>query len=144
VAFGREAHRLLRPGGLCIVQDRTPEDVGQPGSERHPRGLILERFPRLREVERGRRPAAEELAAELRDAGFAEVRVRSLWEVRRVHAAREDFLREIGERKGRSLLHELDDAELGALVGHLAERLPDGPLTETDRWTLWVARRGEA
>lgn len=140
-AVAREARRLLRPGGVCIVQDRTAEDVREPGSVRHPRGLILERFPRLLEVELARRPDARELTAALRGAGFGEAGTRSLWETRAVHRSREELLAEIRERRGRSLLHELDDAELDALVEDLRDRLPAGePITETDRWTLWVAR----
>jgi SAM-dependent methyltransferase len=140
--FAREALRLLRPGGLCIVQDRTAEDVRRPGSARHPRGYVLDRFPRLLDVELARRPAADELAGELRAAGFADVTTRELWEVRRVHPTREAFLDEIRERRGRSLLHELDDGELAALADDLRRRLPAGErITETDRWTLWVARR---
>lgn len=139
-AFAREARRLLRPGGLCIVQDRTADDVRRPGSPSHPRGWFFERFPRLLDVELGRRPQAAALAGELRGAGFADVSVRSLWEVRQVHPDREAFLAEISERRGRSLLHELDDEELEALVDHLRDRLPDEPVTDADRWTLWVAR----
>jgi SAM-dependent methyltransferase len=33
-----EAARLLRPGGVLLIQDRTPADVAQPGSATHPRG----------------------------------------------------------------------------------------------------------
>ncbi|WP_448630941.1 class I SAM-dependent methyltransferase [Cellulomonas soli] len=40
-----EARRLLRPGGHYLVQDRTMEDVDQPGSPDHPRGWFFEAFP---------------------------------------------------------------------------------------------------
>jgi ubiquinone/menaquinone biosynthesis C-methylase UbiE len=140
-ALAREARRLLRSDGVCIVQDRTIDDVAQAGSARHPRGLIFERFPRLLDVEAARRPRTGELEAALRDAGFTDVGTRALWEVRRVHEDREAFLEEIRARTGRSLLHELDDDELAALVDHLRARLPAGPaLAEADRWTLWIAR----
>src|SRR4051794_32891930 len=42
-----EAARVLRPGGVYLVQDRTPDDVAQPGSSAHPRGWLFEVFPRL-------------------------------------------------------------------------------------------------
>jgi ubiquinone/menaquinone biosynthesis C-methylase UbiE len=37
-AVATEAARLLRPGGVLLVQDRTPEDVALPGTTTHPRG----------------------------------------------------------------------------------------------------------
>ena len=37
---------------------------------------------------------------------------------------------------------ELDDAELDHLVVELRARLPEGPVVERDRWTLWRAVRG--
>lgn len=135
-----EAVRLLRPGGAYVVQDRTMDDVRLPGSPRHPRGYLVERFPRLLEVEGRRRPDAAGLAALLRAEGL-DVRTSTVWETRAVHPDRETYLQEIRERRGRSVLHELDDAEIGLLVDLLAERLPAGaPVREADRWTLWVGR----
>jgi SAM-dependent methyltransferase len=140
-AVATEAARLLRPGGTLLIQDRTPEDVAQPGSVTHPRGWLFEVFPRLLEVENGRRPTADTVSGALAAADFENVSTASLWEVRRRYADREDYLAEIAARTGRSILHELDDAELGRLVEELRERLPDGPLVEQDRWTLWRAAR---
>src|SRR5262249_9808097 len=51
-----EARRVLVPRGTLIVQDRTPADVDLPGSPEHLRGYFFERFPRLGDVERTRRP----------------------------------------------------------------------------------------
>ena len=45
------------------------------------------------------------------------------------------------QRTGRSILHELSDAELDHLVGALRDRLPDGPAVDRDRWTLGRATR---
>ena len=136
-----EARRLLRPGGTYLVQDRTPDDVALPGSPEHPRGLFFEVVPRLLEVENGRRRTADQVVHELVSGGFKGVTTSALEEVRRRYAAREDYLTEIRARTGRSILHELDDVELDTLVAQLAQRLPDGPLVERDRWTLWCARR---
>jgi SAM-dependent methyltransferase len=141
-AVAAEAARLLRPRGVLLVQDRTPEDVAQPGSPTHPRGWLFEVFPRLLEVENGRRPTAAAVSGALASAGFDDVATTSLWEVRRRYADPEDYLAEIASRTGRSILHELDDAELTQLVDELRRRLPDGPLVEQDRWTLWRAERG--
>jgi ubiquinone/menaquinone biosynthesis C-methylase UbiE len=139
-AVAREARRLLRPGGTYLVQDRTPEDVSRPASPQHVRGYLFERFPRLLEIEVRRRPRSGVVRAALREAGFGEVATRTLWEVRRVHPSPDAYLAELRSRTGRSILHELTDAELDALVGHLRTRLPDGPVTERDQWTLWAAR----
>ncbi len=140
-AVAAEAARLLRPRGVLLVQDRTPEDVAQPGSPTHPRGWLFEVFPRLLEVENGRRPDASVVVAALTAAGFPEVTATSLWEVRRRYRDREDYLAEIATRTGRSILHELTDDELAELVDELRRRLPEGPFVEQDRWTIWRAAR---
>ena len=133
-----EARRLLRPGGRYLVQDRTAADVRQPAGPRHPRGYLFEVFPRLLDVELARRPDAEVLAGLMRAAGL-DVATRTVWELRAVHPERDAYLAEIAQRKGRSILHELDDDEIDRLVAALADRLPaDEPVVETDRWTLWT------
>jgi SAM-dependent methyltransferase len=136
-----EARRLLRPGGTYVIQDRTPDDVALPGSPEHPRGWFFEVFPRLLEVENGRRRSAHAVAQELEAGGLMHGTTTSLWEVRRRYASSDDYLGEIRTRTGRSILHDLDDDELDRLVAELRRRLPDGPLVEQDRWTVWAARR---
>jgi SAM-dependent methyltransferase len=121
-----EAARLLRPGGVLLIQDRTPEDVAQPGSATHPRGWLFEVFPRLLEVENARRPTtAAVAAATAAAAGLGKVVVESLWEVRRRYPDRADHLAEIAAPAGRSI----------------RMRLPEGSLVERDRWTLWRVER---
>ena len=133
-----EARRLLRPGGRYLVQDRTVDDVRQPAGPRHPRGYLFEVFPRLLDVELARRPDGAVLAGLLREAGF-EVTTRAVEELRAVHPDRDAYLAEIRLRKGRSILHELDDREIARLVDVLADRLSAGePVVETDHWTLWT------
>jgi ubiquinone/menaquinone biosynthesis C-methylase UbiE len=136
-----EARRLLRPGGTYVVQDRTPDDVALPGSPEHPRGWFFEVFPQLLEVENRRRRSAETVSRELSSGGLTQVTTSSLEEVRRRYASREDYLADIRSRTGRSILHDLDDGALDHLVAQLRRRLPDGPLVERDRWTVWSARR---
>jgi ubiquinone/menaquinone biosynthesis C-methylase UbiE len=140
-AVAVEAARLLRPGGVLLVQDRTPEDVARPGSPTHPRGRLFEIVPRLLEVENARRPTADAVAGALTAGGFREVAISALEEVRRRYPDREDYLAEIAARTGRSILHELTDDELTTLVAELRRRLPEGPLVEQDRWTIWRAVR---
>ena len=138
-----EAARLLRPGGVVLVQDRTPEDVARPGSPSHPRGWFFEVHPRLVEVENARRPTDDAVSAALTAAGLGPVTTTTLDEVRRRHPDREQYLAEIAARTGRSILHELDDEELSVLVEGLRRRLPDGAVTEADRWTIWRAERSD-
>ncbi|WP_449386166.1 class I SAM-dependent methyltransferase [Cellulomonas soli] len=136
-----EARRLLRPGGHYLVQDRTMEDVDQPGSPDHPRGWFFEAFPRLRDIEARRRPESGSLRDAMVTQGLDVLAVRTLWEVRRRYPDRDAYLADVSARTGRSLLHELADDELAHLVAQLRRRLPDGPVTEQDRWTLWCAAR---
>ncbi len=135
-----EARRLLAPGGTLLVQDRTTEDVEHPGSPSHLRGYFFERFPRLLDVERARRPSADAVAAAARAAGFADVRALALTEVRREYADREEVRADLAARTGRSILHELTDTDLADLADHVVGRLPAGtPIREADHWTLWAA-----
>src|SRR3954449_4716130 len=80
-AVAAEAARLLRPGGTYLIQDRTPEDVAQPGAATHPRGWLFEVFPRLLDVESARRPTAGAVTRALSSAGLDRVTTTSLWEV---------------------------------------------------------------
>ena len=107
-----EAHRILRPGGTLIVQDRTMEDVLVAPTPQHFRGYFFEAFPRLLEVERGRRPGREEVSLALKDAGFNVEGIKQFPEERRTYADCEELKADLLARTGRSLLHELSDGEL--------------------------------
>lgn len=138
----REAWRVLALGGHCIVQDRTPEDVALPGTPEHLRGCFFDVFPRLLAVEQGRRPDADAVLRELREAGFTEVEQTSLWEVRKQHVDASALAGDLRARTGRSILHELSDEELERLIRHIVAQLPaDTPITERDRWTIWWGRK---
>lgn len=141
--FLAEAYRLLVPGGICLVQNRTMEDVSLPGSPDHLRGYFFEAFPRLLHVEENRRPREKELRTQMEQTGFAQVRTVRLWEVRKTYAAWEELEADLLSRMGRSLLHELSDAELGELTAYVKERVDGGqPIREQDRWTLWMGVKG--
>ncbi|MCA1040436.1 methyltransferase domain-containing protein [Bacillus infantis] len=135
-----ECFRVLRPGGFCLIQDRTPEDCLLPGSSTHIRGYFFEKFPALAEKEISRRYNSAAVHSALKKAGFFSVKEISLWEIRKkykdISALRDDLLK----RTGRSILHELNDSELAGLVWHIESRLPDaGEIIEEDRWTIWLA-----
>jgi SAM-dependent methyltransferase len=137
-----EARRLLRPGGLLIIQDRTPEDVALRASADHIRGYIFARFPRLLAVENARRPTGEVVTAGMRGASFKRIKAESFWEVRAAHPDFEVFADDMRARTGRSILHELDDGEIDKLIAHIHAALPEGrPVIERDRWTIWHGRR---
>ncbi len=139
----REAQRILRPGGLLIVQDRTPEDCLLPGSREHLRGYWFKKYPRLRKLETGRRHDAALIRRTLEATGFSVAEETRLWEVRKSYASYSDYREELLSRKGRSILHELSDAELQELADAIAAVTGYGmhePVRETDRWTIFFAQ----
>ncbi len=136
-----EARRLLAPGGMLIIQDRTVEDVNVAGSKEHLRGYFFDRFPKLRAIEAARRPAPEKVITALRANGFLEVSSTSLWETRKTYEGIEALSSDLAARTGRSILHDLSDEELMALIDYIRSHLPErGPIIEKDRWTLWAAQ----
>jgi ubiquinone/menaquinone biosynthesis C-methylase UbiE len=140
-----EASRILRAGGIVAVQDRTPEDCLIPGSETHIRGWIFTCFPCLAEVEKKRRWHSEKVTGHLKAAGFTSVTSAHLWETRREYDGKEALLDDLAKRKGRSLLHELNNRELRELITYMDGRLEEGrPIIEKDRWTMWTGVKKEA
>lgn len=138
----QEANRILRAGGIYIIQDRTLDDVQIPGSPDHLRGYFMECFPRLLEIETQRRPAQQTVASALSATGFSSVQAQPLWETRRVYATPTELADDLRTRTGRSILHALTDAELDRLITHiLAQFPPNQPITERDRWTIWRASK---
>ena len=136
----REAWRVLSPGGHCIIQDRTPDDIALPGSPEHIRGYFFDVFPGLLAVEIGRRPVRKDIELALLGAGFGQVNSRTLWETRKLHPDASALAADLRARTGRSILHELSDTELEQLVLHVLRMAPaTGPVREADRWTLWTA-----
>lgn len=139
----QEANRLLVSGGQIIIQDRTPEDVALPGMPTHIRGYFFEIFPKLMEVEMSRRPTQAGVEEELRQTGFDQIQTLTLWESRRAYPNRQALAQDLNGRTGRSILHELSDAELRQLIDYIMEKLPaQGEIQEQDRWTIWSAHKG--
>ena len=135
-----EAHRLLTDKGIYIVQDRTPEDCLLKGNEHHIRGYFFEQFPQLIEKEKKRRYDSQFVVQTLSEAGFREIEEVKLWETRKVYQTKAQLLKDLSERTGRSILHELDDAELNELIHYIDQAIStEHNIVERDRWTIWKA-----
>lgn len=138
-----EARRILKPGGMLIVQDRTPEDCMLSGSETHVRHYVVTYFPKLLEKDVARRHTSEVVIDALHEAGFEHVEEQKLWETRQIYKDVDELTQNILQRTGRSILHELTDEELQELVTAMCKHLKDhkGEIVEQDRWTMWSATK---
>lgn len=134
-----EAARILRPGGILLIQDRTPEDCLLPGSSEHIRGTFFEMYPRLAAIETSRRHSSEEVVQALENSGFEQVMEEKLWETRKTYANADELADDLRMRQGRSILHELSDDEIDALAARIRSQLSEGTIIEKDRWTVWAA-----
>ncbi|WP_155590825.1 class I SAM-dependent methyltransferase [Lysinibacillus cavernae] len=136
----QEAYRLLRENGYFIVQDRTPEDCLLQGDAHHIRGYFFESFPSLIQKEVERRHSSQVVTESLKEVGFQEIIELKLWETRQVYANKEQLLVDLQGRVGRSLLHELNDDQLAALIEDIRKVITiEGSIIEKDRWTIWIA-----
>jgi ubiquinone/menaquinone biosynthesis C-methylase UbiE len=140
----REAYRILKPGGRLLVQDRTPEDILLAGSREHLRGYFFEKFPKLTGTETARRHSSQLVHQALSAAGFSRSTDTKLWETRGVYGSYAEFRSDLLNRTGRSLLHELTDAELSELADYIQLQaglaMGEG-VQEQDRWTIWIAEK---
>ncbi|MFT0212453.1 class I SAM-dependent methyltransferase [Pseudomonas sp. F1_0610] len=137
-----ESYRVLAANGVYIIQDRTQEDVRYAGSPEHIRGYLFECFPRLLTFEAKRRPTAELVKQGLKSVGFRSVKQLSFWEDRLLYPNIEALQQEFSARKGRSILHELTDAELEQLIAYISPKVTAHmPLMDKDSWTIWVAQK---
>ncbi|SHM07220.1 class I SAM-dependent methyltransferase [Roseibium suaedae] len=139
-----EAWRVLKPGGLFLIQHRTMEDVLQPASVEHLRGYFFKALPHLLQKEVSRRQDRDTVQSSLKAAGFEELACHALWETRKIYSCREALAEDLLNRTGRSLLHELDDTDLETLIAEVLSHAPqEGKIRERDRWTLFMARKPE-
>ncbi|WP_397539705.1 class I SAM-dependent methyltransferase [Rummeliibacillus pycnus] len=139
-----EAFRILKPGGVYLIQDRSPEDCLLKGSSNHIRGYFFEKFPSLIEKEISRRYSGEKVLQTLRNIGFQESCEYQLWETRKIYKTIEELSADILSRTGRSILHELNDLQLQELVVYINNQLKiknDESIVEEDRWTIWKAEK---
>lgn len=140
-AGAHEMFRILRPGGVALVQDRTIEDVISDHPDHWVRATLFKEYPHLIEVERARRPSAGTYTAMLKDAGFKAVALVSYSETRRIYGSFAELEQDLMARKGKSILFELTDDELAGFCQVLAAQAPPAPFREADQWTVWLARK---
>ncbi|MCI1574543.1 MAG: methyltransferase domain-containing protein [Weizmannia coagulans] len=140
LACFKEAHRLLKDGGVFIIQDRTPDDCLLEGDNTNIRGYLFELFPKLIDEEIKRRHSSQTVIEALQEAGFKKIEEVKLWETRKVHENKAQLLKDISERTGRSILYELDDQELSLLTDYVQKKVTkENNIVEKDRWTIWKA-----
>ena len=128
----REAHRVLGTGGQLSVWTFTPRHVAE--------FYLNAYFPSIPMIDRPRFPSAEVLTAELRRAGFAEVRVEVREEVRRL-----DIADVVDRVRGRyiSTLGMLPPLEYRLGLQQLEERLAQDratTLAQRSEWAIITAR----
>lgn len=57
-----------------------------------------------------------------------------------MYEQKEQLLKDLQGRTGRSILHELNDEELIELVNEMDRTIStEGAIVEKDRWTIWKA-----
>jgi ubiquinone/menaquinone biosynthesis C-methylase UbiE len=143
-----EAYRLLKPGGLVLVQDQTPEDILEPGSETHVWGYLFTRYPRLVDQRVLARFKREEVRQALQDVGFNDLQQRKLWETRGVYPDSAALAEELVAYVRSSPLYEMGEAQASELLAYTAflqehlARHKQGEIVAQECWTLWSGRKG--
>jgi SAM-dependent methyltransferase len=124
-----ELARVLRPAGRAVITTFAPVHFR--------RIWLAPLFPSLEALDGARFPAPADLAVELRDAGFARVRIRPVEQRKRIR--REEALERI---RGRfiSTLHLLDEDELAEGTVRAERELPAEVEVEL-HWAVLVAER---
>ncbi len=135
-----EIKRILRGAGILAVQDRTYEDVISSDPAHWVRATLFECFPQLLQFEKSRRPHKVGYKELLERLHFHTLKIMSLIEVRRVYSSFQELEKEILERKGKSILFELNDQQLKQYCLELKRKFTGKNLEEIDQWTIWLAK----
>lgn len=138
-AFAREVARLLRPGGLLIIQDWTKANHRHAGSNVYPIGYQMDLLPNIREHRDHHALLASEVYRLLEDAGLGEVREREAWEIRYTYPTAEAYLTTLERGEERRFLRHNTEDEILEMIEGLRERLNPGEVVDQDHWTLWTA-----
>ncbi|RFA34219.1 SAM-dependent methyltransferase [Virgibacillus dokdonensis] len=136
----KEAYRVLKDNGFYIIQDRTPEDCLLEGNDNHIRGYFFDCFPKLTKKEINRRHNSQVVISMLKATGFKDIKQVKFWEIRKMHENKKELLKDLSDRTGRSILHELSNKELKYLTKYIDTLITtDKSIVEKDRWTVWRA-----
>lgn len=124
-----EIRRVLGPGGRIVIATFAPSCFE--------RIWVARVFPEVVEIDRGRFPDHDDLAAELSAAGFANVRIRRL--VQKGRLPRAEALERI-EGRYISTLRLLSDRTLAEGLARAQRELPD-PVEDHREWLVVTADR---
>jgi len=136
-----EIIRILRRGGLAVVQDRTLENAMSQDDTYWLRRELMNMFPRLIDFEAKRRPCVADYSQTLLNAGFTCVEVTIFSEIRKRYASKEQFDEELAQRKGKSILFRLSDDELRKYRARIMDLCPNDSIVECDQWTIWTGKK---
>lgn len=76
----------------------------------------------------------------LKATGFKDIEQVKFWEIRKMHENKKQLLKDLSNRTGRSILHELSNKELKYLTKYIDTLITiDNSIVEKDRWTIWKA-----
>lgn len=140
-AFADEAARLLRPGGMLIIQDWTKANHAHPASNQFPLGHQMEILPNIREHRDSHALSAAAIYELLEGAGFSDIREREAWEVRYTYPTREAYIHAVRDGGERRFLRHNTEEEIIEMIEGLRDRLSPGEVVDQDHWTIWTATK---
>ena len=138
-AFAQEAARLLKPGGVLIIQDWTLANHVHPGTNQYPIGHQMALLPNLKEHRDGHALSAAAIYALCENAGLEDVREREVWEVRTTYPTAEAYITAVRDGGERRFLRHNTEEEILTMIDGLEDLLDPGEVIDQDHWTIWTA-----
>lgn len=138
-AFGREAARLLRPGGVVIIQDWTEANHRHPGANDYPFGYQMDLMPQVREHRDHHALDASEIVTMLERSGLQDIKEHQIWETRYTYPTAAAYLETLTEGKERRFLGPQPEEDILTMIDGLRDLLDPGEIIDRDHWTVWVA-----
>lgn len=142
-----EAYRLLKPGGLLIIQERMSDDRLLPGSRTHLHGYLFARYPKLRNREFVRSANSDTVKYTLQMLGFQQLEERKYWQLGESYPSLNSFAETLLSQNQQALQQNLSDEELEGIatyITYLEEQMPqdDGAeIVSQNRWTILCAEK---
>ncbi|HET8909979.1 MAG TPA: methyltransferase domain-containing protein [Ktedonobacteraceae bacterium] len=140
-----EAYRLLKPGGLLIIQERMSDDRSLPGSKTHLHGYFFSRYPKLRTREFIRSANADSVKHILQILGYQHIQERKYWQIDETYPNLNSLAESLLSHNQQVLEQNLSDEDLESLatyITYLEEQMQqdDGAeIISKDRWTILCA-----